>query len=75
MTLLGLQGRALELDDVLDLVEERYLYDPDDPYDEKSSSSDDNVADDVDIDDLPAAFARSLALHTHTHTHTHTAAA
>ena len=58
LTLLGLQGRPLELDDVLDLVEERYLYDPDDPYDERSSSSDDQVADHVDLTDLPAAFAR-----------------
>jgi hypothetical protein len=36
-------GRPLELDDILDLVEERYMFDPDDPYDERSESSDDDV--------------------------------
>mmetsp|Transcript_37679 Transcript_37679/g.58819 ORF Transcript_37679/g.58819 Transcript_37679/m.58819 type:complete len:136 (+) Transcript_37679:602-1009(+) len=34
---LGL-GRDLDSSDILDLVEERYLHDPDDPYGEKSSS-------------------------------------
>ena len=41
--------------DILDLVEERYLFDATDPYDSLSSS--DEVPE-VDVSELPAAFAR-----------------
>lgn len=52
----GPAGRPLELDDILDLVEERYMFDPDDPYDEKSDSSDDQVPE-ADLAELSTALA------------------
>ena len=51
-------GRALELDDIVDLVEARYMFDPEDPYDDKRSSSEDEV-DDIDMRALHSVFARA----------------
>jgi hypothetical protein len=49
----GVIGEDLEESDVIDLIEYRYMYDPNNPYDE--SSSDDEVPD-TDVSELAEAF-------------------
>jgi hypothetical protein len=49
----GQIGEELEESDVVDIVEMRYLFDPNNPYDD--SSTDDEVPD-TDVNDLAEAF-------------------